>query len=66
MVYVRVYVIHTVGLFRGRQRPTVFENRVLRKIFGSVRDDVTGDWRKLRGGELHNLYFLPNIDSFVT
>jgi hypothetical protein len=34
----------------------VFENRVLRRIFGPKRDEVTGDWRKLRNEELHNLY----------
>jgi hypothetical protein len=39
----------------------VFENRVLRRIFGSKRDEVTGDWRKLHNEELHNLYFSSNI-----
>jgi hypothetical protein len=39
----------------------VFENRVLRRIFGPKRDEVTGDWRKLHNEELHNLYFSPNI-----
>jgi hypothetical protein len=34
----------------------VFENRVLRRIFGPTRDEVTGEWRKLHNGELHNLY----------
>jgi hypothetical protein len=34
----------------------VFENRVLRRIFGPKRDDVRGDWRKLHNEELHNLY----------
>jgi hypothetical protein len=34
----------------------VFENRVLRRIFGPRRDEVTGDWRKLHNEELHNLY----------
>jgi hypothetical protein len=42
-------------------RLRVFENRVLRKIFGPKRDDVTGDWRKLHNEELHNLYTSPNI-----
>jgi hypothetical protein len=32
------------------------ENRVLRRIFGPKRDEVTGDWRKLHSEELHNLY----------
>jgi hypothetical protein len=39
----------------------VFENRVLRRIFGSERDEVTGDWRKLHDEELHKFYSLPNI-----
>jgi hypothetical protein len=39
----------------------VFENRVLRRIFGPKRDEVTGDWRKLHNGELHNLYSSPDI-----
>jgi hypothetical protein len=39
----------------------VFENRVLRRIFGPKRDEVTGDWRKLHCEELHNLYSPPNI-----
>jgi hypothetical protein len=34
----------------------VFENRVLRRIFGPKRDEVTGGWRELRNEELHNLY----------
>jgi hypothetical protein len=34
----------------------VFENRVLRSIFGPKRDEVTGDWRKLHNEELHRLY----------
>jgi hypothetical protein len=38
-----------------------FENRVLRRMFGPKRDDVTGDWRKLHNEELHNLYSSPNI-----
>jgi hypothetical protein len=39
----------------------VFENRVLRGIFGPKRDEVTGEWRKLYNGELHNLYLSPDI-----
>jgi hypothetical protein len=39
----------------------VFENRVLRRIFGPKRDEVTGGWRKLHNEELHNLYSSPNI-----
>jgi len=39
----------------------VFENRVLRKIFGPKRDEVTGEWRKLHIEELNDLYSSPNI-----
>jgi hypothetical protein len=39
----------------------VFENRVLRKIFGLKRDEVVGGWRKLHKEELHNLYCSPSI-----
>jgi hypothetical protein len=39
----------------------VFENRVLRRIFGHKRDEVTGQWRKLHNEELHNLYSSPDI-----
>ena len=39
----------------------MFENRVLRIIFGSRRDEVTGEWRKLRNEELNELYFSPNF-----
>jgi hypothetical protein len=42
-------------------RLRVFENRVLRGIFGPKRDEVTGEWRKLHNGELHNLYLSPDI-----
>jgi hypothetical protein len=39
----------------------VFENRVLRGIFGPNRDEIIGGWRKQLHGELHNLYSLPNV-----
>jgi hypothetical protein len=42
-------------------RPNVFENRVLRRIFGPKRDEVTGEWRELHHGELRNLYSSPYI-----
>jgi len=40
---------------------SVFENRVLRRIFGPKRDKVTGEWRKLYNKELNDLYSLPSI-----
>jgi hypothetical protein len=39
----------------------VFENVVLRRIFGRKRDEVTGDWRRLHNEELNDLYCSPNI-----
>jgi hypothetical protein len=39
----------------------LFENRVLRRIYGPKRDEVTGEWRKLHNGKLHNLSTSPNI-----
>jgi hypothetical protein len=46
---------------REDNRLRVFENRVLRRIFGPKRDEVTGEWRKLNNEELHILYSSPNI-----
>jgi hypothetical protein len=39
----------------------VFENRVMRRIFGPKREEVAGSWRRLYNEELHNLYASPNI-----
>jgi hypothetical protein len=46
---------------REEHRMRVFENRVLRRIFGPKRDEVTGGWRKLHNEELHSLYSSPGI-----
>jgi hypothetical protein len=46
---------------REEHRLRVSENRVLRRIFGPKRDEVTGEWRKLHSEELHNLYSFPDI-----
>ncbi|KAJ4452252.1 hypothetical protein ANN_03770 [Periplaneta americana] len=46
---------------REEQRLRVFENKVLREIFGTKRDEVTGEWRKLHNAELHALYSSPDI-----
>jgi len=46
---------------REERRLRVFDNRVLRRIFGPKRDKVTGEWRKLHNEELNNLSSSPNI-----
>jgi hypothetical protein len=53
-------------ILREEYRLRVFENRVLRRIFGPRRDDVTVEWRKLHNKELHNLYSSPSIIRMVT
>jgi hypothetical protein len=43
----------------------VFENSVLKRIFGPKRDEVTGDWREVHNEELHNLHSSPNIIRMI-
>jgi hypothetical protein len=50
---------------REERRLTVFENRVLRRVFRPKRDEVTGQWRKLHNEELNDLYSLLNIVRVV-
>jgi hypothetical protein len=50
---------------RQEHRLRVFENRVLRRIFGSKTDEVTGGWRKLHNEELHDLYSSPSIIRMI-
>jgi hypothetical protein len=50
---------------REKHRLTVFENKVLRRIFGPKRDEVTGEWRKFNNGELHNLHSSPDINRHI-
>ena len=50
---------------REERRQRVFENRVLRRVFGPKRDEVKGEWIKLNNEELMDLYSLPNIVRVV-
>jgi hypothetical protein len=50
---------------KEERRLKAFENRVLRRVFGPKRDEVTGEWRKLYNEELNSLYSLPNIVRVV-
>jgi hypothetical protein len=50
---------------REVRRLRVFENRVLRRIFGHRRDKVTWEWRKLYNGELNELYYLPYMVQVI-
>jgi hypothetical protein len=50
---------------REERKLKVFENRVLKRVFGSKRDEVTREWKKLHIEELNDLYYLPNIVRVV-
>jgi hypothetical protein len=57
-----LYGYETLSLtLREEHKLRVFENRVLRRIFGPKRDEVTGGWRKLHNEELYGLYSSPSI-----
>jgi hypothetical protein len=61
-----LYVCETWSLtLREERRLRVFENRVLRRVFGLKRDEVTGEWRKLHKLDFRDLYSLPNIVRVV-
>jgi len=73
---IKIYrtIIFTVVLYgcetwsltlREERRLRVFQNRVLRRIFGPKRDEVTGEWGKLHNEELNDLYSAPNIFQMI-
>jgi hypothetical protein len=61
-IYIYLYIHLSV---REEYKMWVFENRVLRRIFGPKRDGVTGGWKKLHNEELHNLYSSPSIIRII-
>ena len=54
-------VVNLVSHVEKQHRLRLFENNVLRKIFGAKGDEITGEWRKLHNSELHALCSSPNI-----
>jgi hypothetical protein len=52
-------------ILREEHRLKVLENRVLWRIFGPKRYEVTGDWRKLHNEELHKVHFFPSIIRMI-
>jgi hypothetical protein len=57
-----LWVLNVISFtLRKERRLRVFDNRVLRRIFGPRRDEVTWEWRKLHNEELNDLYSSPNI-----
>ena len=66
MLSVVLYGCETWSLtLREKHGLRVFENRVLRRIFGPMRDEVTGEWRKVHNEELNDLFSSPNIVQVV-
>ena len=60
-LFIYFYFTLLLNTFREERRLRVFENGVLRRIFGPKRDEVTGEWRKLHNEERKVLYSSPNI-----
>jgi hypothetical protein len=53
--------MRTKSTYTAKHRLRVYENRVLKRIFGPKNKEVVGSWRRLHNAELHNLYASPNI-----
>jgi hypothetical protein len=66
ILHVVLYGCETWSLIlREEQRLRVFQDRVLRRIFGLKKTEVTGDWRKLHNEELHNVHSFPSIIRMI-
>jgi hypothetical protein len=52
-------------MLREEHRLRVFEDRILKRLFVPKGDEIIGGWKKLHIGELHNLYFSPDIDRMI-
>jgi hypothetical protein len=52
-------------ILREEHKLRAFEDRLLRRIFGSKGDEVTGDWKELHNEELHNLYSSPSVIRMI-
>ena len=64
-MWINIYTCVICWFFILLHKLRVFENRPLRKIFGPMRGEVTGVWRRLHSEELHGLYFSPNIFRII-
>jgi len=60
-VYTHIHISNFVTRVYNNGKLRVFKNRVLRRIFGPRRDEVTGEWRRSHNEELNDLYSAPNI-----
>ena len=60
-----IFGLYSLRGLREERRLRGFENRVLRRVFGPKRDEVTGEWRKIHNEELNVLYFSPSIVRVV-
>jgi hypothetical protein len=58
-------ILYGCETLREKHRLRVFENKMLRRIFGPKRDEVTGQWRKLHNEEIRDLYSLPSIIRII-
>jgi hypothetical protein len=63
--FILIFIEFLSLTLREEHRLSVFENRVLTRIFGPKRDEVTGGWRKLHHEELHGLYSSPSIARVI-